>query len=324
MKILQISMTHGQDCGISIFAGNLQAQLKRHGADVVTLTMLPPEVQADLVLLQHHKELMSDAKAISLVETSRSPVVLFAHSEDVDDLCGYVDGVISMCPGIIGPTDKPFHIFPHPAWVPSHLEERGSLRREFNLPLDRFIVASNGFLKFERQYVEIIETLLPEARRNNWFIALFISPWRLDSPGLVPRLEKIQVENPNHFSFEYSFLDTISLNRRLQACDLLWCWTKAGSSPYASGVISDQYGSGTRILAADKQQHRHVLGLPNTVAGPNFLTPFVDQLIAEIQSGIVTRHDPALISWDNHIHRIQTFFEELFENVGKRGSDADH
>uniref|UniRef100_UPI0040577A04 hypothetical protein n=1 Tax=Candidatus Electrothrix sp. TaxID=2170559 RepID=UPI0040577A04 len=86
MKILQISMTDGQDCGISIFASNLQDQLKRHRADVVTRTSLSPDTQADLVLLQHHKELMTEAEVISLVKTSRSPVVLFAHSEGIDDL----------------------------------------------------------------------------------------------------------------------------------------------------------------------------------------------------------------------------------------------
>jgi hypothetical protein len=311
MKVLQISTTWGRDCGISLFADNLQTHLQRAGIEMTTVTALPSGIRADIILLQHHEELMSDDEVIALAEITPVPLVLFAHSGGIESLCRYVDGLVAMCLGMVGPTDKPIHVFPHPAWVPPHLEDRNNLRREFGLPEARLVVGTHGFLKFERQFAEIIETLLLEARRNDWFIELITSPWRLNSLGLIPQLESLRQQNPEYFRFEYAFLDTAMLNRRLQACDLLWCWTEAPSSPYASGVISDQYASGTRVLAADKQQHGHVLGLPNTVAGPGELAPFIDSLVAELRHGGRQRHDPASVSWENCIDGFASFLQKI-------------
>lgn len=311
MKVLQIATTRGRDCGIALFADNVQTRMRRAGIDMETAAGLPPDVQADVVLLQYHQELISDEEVISLTERSSGPVVLFAHSEGTDAICEHLDGLVAMCSGVIGPTNKPVHIFPHPAWTPPRLEDRTALRREFGLPEGRAIVGTNGFLKWERQFVEIAEALLPEAERNNWFVELITSPWRLESPGLIPRLERLRGRFRHHFRFEYVFLDTQSLNRRLQSFDLLWCWTEAPSSPYASGVISDQYASGTRIFAADKYQHSHVLRLPNAVAGPDSLDSFIEHLIGQIPSCAHQRHDPAPVSWDNCIHDFAEFLRNF-------------
>jgi hypothetical protein len=312
MTILQVVTTYGRNCGIALFASNLQEQMEKIGIEVETIASMNGDIPSgDVLLLHYHSELLTDESVRNICERSRCPVVLFAHSNGVDMLLNTVDGFVAMCPGMVGQTDKPTYVFPHPAWVPPHLEDRKNLRREFDLPQDRLVVGTNGFLKFERQFAEIVEDLLPEAYRNDWFIELITSPWLLDSPGLITRLERLHARNPNHFRFEYAFLDAVTLNRRLQACDLLWCWTKASSSPYASGVISDQYASGTRVFAADKQQHRHVLGLPNTVAGPDALAQFVDRLVVELRDGERQRHDPALVSWDNCIHGFAAFLEKI-------------
>lgn len=311
MNILQISKTQGTDCGLSLFAKNLETQMQHSGIETTTVTSLHPGSQADLILLHHHEELISNEEVVELARNVPAPLVLFAHSEGVDSLCGHVDGRVAMCPGMIGPTDTPTHVFSHPAWVPTHLEDRGALREEFGLPKHRLVVGTHGFLKFERQFAEIVEALLPEVRRNDWFIKLLVSPWRLDSPGLIDRLETLRAENPDHFRYEYAFFDMVELNRRLQACDLLWCWTEVPSSPYASGVASDQYASGTRLLVAAKQQHGHILGLPNVVTAPGTFAPFVDSLLTELREGSRQRHDPAPVSWDNCIHGFAAFLRNL-------------
>lgn len=311
MKVLQISITSGQDCGIALFSSNLQKQLRCIGIDVKTVNTFSPKDKPDIILLQHHEELITEADVIALINASSAPVILFAHSNGINILQNHVDGIVAMCPNIIKSTDTPTYFFPHPAWVPSHLENRSDLRREFNLPHNRIIIGTNGFLKFERQFEEIIEALLPEASINDWFIELITSPWRLNSPGLITKLTKMQMENPLNFRFEHNFLDTETLNRRLQACDLLWCWTQAPSSPYASGVISDQYASGTRIIAADKLQHRHILGLPNTDVGPDSISPFIEHLLLGLHKKEHQRHDPILVSWGNFMSGLATFLEKI-------------
>jgi hypothetical protein len=219
-----------------------------------------------------------------------------------------IAGFLAMCPDMVPETDRPVHLFPHPACVPECLEDRTILRNRFGLPIKNMILGTNGFLKFERQFVEILNVLLPHAKKNDWFVNIITSPWYIDSPGLISEIEELQSSYSAFFRFENIFLDEQTLNQRLQACDLLWCWTKAPSGPYASGVISVQYASGTRIFAADKQQHNHVLELPNVIRGPDKLEPFIEQLIVETERANRQRHDPSPISWDRCIHELALFF----------------
>jgi hypothetical protein len=307
MRVLQISKTLGPDCGIALFARSLQTHLRAGGIEVDTADCPSLSKKHDLLLVQHHVELFTDNEVASLAAGTDAPVVLFAHSECSAGAFQYLDGFVFMCPGMIVSTHKPVHTFLHPAWTPQSLEDRATLRHEFGLPEKRLIVGSNGFLKFERQFVEIVEVLLPEARRSGWFLELITSPWRIDSPGELSRLEGLCMREQRHFRFHHGYLDAATLNRRLQACDVLWCWTGAPSAPCASGAISDQYASGTRVLAADKQQHRHVLGLPNTVAAPDALVPFLDCLLEELRMCPRQRHDPSPVSWGNCISGLIAF-----------------
>jgi hypothetical protein len=308
MKILQVVTTYGQNCGIAFFASHLQEQMEKIGIEVKTVSTVNGDLpSADILLLQHHSDLLNHESVSTLCERSRCPVVLFAHSDGIDMLSNKVDGFVAMCPGMIPETDRPTHVFPHPTWIPECLEDRTVLRKRFGLPIKSMIIGANGFLKFERQFVEILNILLPYAKDNNWFVDLMTSPWYIDSPSLIPKFEKLQSTYSTCFRFEYAYLNKEILNQKLQACDLLWCWTRAPSSPYASGVISDQYASGTRIFAADKLQHRHVLKLPNVIRGSDRLEPFIEQLIVEIKRNKRNRHDPSPISWDRCIDELASF-----------------
>jgi len=295
MKVLQIAKLQAELCGVSLFARHLQEEVRPFGVDVDTVPEMPADVEADLVLLHHHDELFDDDEVGAIAGAAAAPVVIFAHGQMTARLCAAVDGVVAMCPGMTPPGDTPVHLMPLPAWVPSALEDRAALRREFDLPADAVVVGTNGFLKFDRQWPEVAAALLQGDARV--FVEILASPWRLESPGLVDRLERLGADQDGRLRLSYSFLDTKTLNRRLQACDLLWCWTAAPSRPYASGVIADQYASGTRIVACAKAQHAHVLTLPNTVGAPNDLDGFIAEVVRETRDGVRLRHDPAPIAW---------------------------
>jgi hypothetical protein len=311
MRILQVASSLGQDCGIALFATRLDAQLRRKGLDVRTVARAPASVGSDVVLVQFHEELDGDLDLAMLADACHRPVILFTHSTTAWTSHPALGGVAAMSSGLVQPTSRPVHLFTHPAWTPHQLEERTCLRREFGMPEHAFIVGTNGFLRFERQFDEIVEALLPEATAHDWFIEVLTSPWRLDSPGLIPRLQAIRDRSPGHFHFHHGFMAEDTLNRRLQACDLLWCWTAAPSEPYASGTIADQYASGTRVIATDKVQHEHVLGLPNTVRAPATFDAFVAALIAEIRCRPGSRHDPVAVSWDRCLDDFVAFIHRI-------------
>jgi hypothetical protein len=311
MQILQLVKTCSDECGIALFAKSLERHSRRFGIELRTRQTLPPNYHPDVLLLQYHGELFSEREVEFFLSGSRAPEVLFAHSPAPALLCRRFDGLVSLCPGMIGCDGTPVLEFSHPAWTPPELYDRKVLREKLGLPLSRTIIGTNGFLKFDRQFAEIAEALLPHARRNNWFVLMLTSPWRLPSPGLITTLQSLQQQYPDHFRLENQFLEIGMLNRYLQACNLLWCWTAEPSSNYASGVISDQYASGTRIVAADKQQHAHILTLPNVARASGTLSEFIAVLLEELRTHEFCRHDPSPVSWDHAIPQLSAFFKNV-------------
>lgn len=136
---------------------------------------------------------------------------------------------------------------------------------------------------------------------------LVTSRWYRGSPGLIEELEALRDEYGDHFRYGEDYLDQAELNLRLQACDLLWCWTKTPSRSYGSGSISDQYGSGTRLVAPMKRQFAHVLGRVNTVTCPDRVDGLVDTIADQVRRREFGRHDPEPLSWRECARQVESF-----------------
>ncbi len=321
MKLLQIATTAGRPCGVGNFALNLAEALTSVGVEVDTVTDLVDHPSADAIVVHHGWELFDDDREVGRFAAAVDrPVVVVAHYHGAEKFAPSVSGFIAMAEGIVGATTRPTLIVPHPAWTPAGLEQRSTLREEFSLPHDRKVVGSNGFLVSLRAFPQIVESLVPVASDNGWFIDLSTSEWYRGDPEIVHDLQGLSRRFPDLFRFNTVFLKPSELNRRLQACDLLWCWTSIESTPYGSGSISDQYASGTRIVAADKVQHEHVLRLPNVVRAPEALDPFVDRLRGEMAgSAPGSRHDPEPVSWRHITSSLASFLDDIVTGFGRPG-----
>jgi hypothetical protein len=174
-----------------------------------------------------------------------------------------------------------------------------------------YTLGSSGFLRDDHEFERVLERLLPHAAERGWRVELASSRWSETRPGLIASLEGLAAAYPRTFRFTTEFHEPAALNERLAACDLLWCWTREPSVPYASGSISDQYASGTRLVASDRLQYAHVTRLPNVVCAPATLDAFVARLVAEAESGVRTRHDPAPIGWPRHAGGLAAFLSAV-------------
>jgi hypothetical protein len=302
-RVLQISRTDGQACGIAYFARNLHEQLLGTGVTAALSHDLTSASGADVVVIHHHWDLFADDEINGYCKFLDVPVVLFGHEPGIERFA-FAAGFATMSPGHPPRARQPVFTAMHPAWLREDLVSRSGCRPELGLPPDRLVVGSSGFIRFERNFPEIVDQLLPVARERGWFVELLTSPWKEPSPGVVEQLTMQSREFRDSFRFTTRYLSPDELNLRLQACDLLWSWTSSPSRAYASGAISDQYASGTRIFACRKRQYEAVLSLPNTVTGAIDLGGFVTGLIAEARQaerhrvvGGVPRHDPSPVSW---------------------------
>lgn len=308
LRILQISTTLHEPCGIGYFAQRMETALNAAGAQVRTVDAFSDD-QADIIIVHHHGELMPEATLRAFARNCRAPAVLMPHDDTGGSLYGAFAAVVALTPEIIAGAKRGYW-FPHPSEVFSTDTSICELRARFGLPQDKLILGTNGFLKYERSFDSVAEALLqalPEVA-----VSLVLSPWRLPSPGVLERLAVLGKAHPGrlHLAFE-RWTDRERFDR-LRACDLLWCWVDAPSSSYASGVVSDQYASGTRMVAADKSQHRHVLSLPNVVTAPADLEGFLATLTAAACQPCL-RHDPQVITWTHQMPGLLEFLESLID-----------
>lgn len=271
LEVLQVSPSDGERCGIAFFARDLATELAGVGVRVSTMRSVRDAVRIpapDLVLVHHHDELLTSEDVGELRRAVDGPLVLLAHAPGSEAFLDTVDGLVTMVPGSHPHSDRPVLSIVHPAWTPAELVPRRHLLAQPDTPSDIRKVGTTGFLKFDRQLVEVVSALLPRAVELDWRISVHTSPWRVESPGVLERLGELRVATPRHVVHEHRYLPHEVLNQRFQACDLLWCWTREPSSAYASGVASCLYASGSRMVVADKLQHHHVLELPNVVRAP--------------------------------------------------------
>jgi hypothetical protein len=315
LRIVQFSPSMGELCGVALFADSLASALSAVGADVRTKACISSPVDAHLLLVQYHDELITDGDLGSLLRRARKPAIIMAHSAGLAARKLGAAGVMAMAADVLeADAELPTLIFPHPAFVPAVLCDRSEVRQRIRLPSDRKIVATCGFLRFERELPDILARLLPGASALGWQVLLVTSPWRLPSPGLLDAIGVIGDRYSSSFWHRHEHMSERALNDHLRASDLLWCWTRACyGAPYASGVISQMYGSGTRIIAADRPAHEHVLRLPNVIRAPVTMDGFVSEVLRQMAEGRTATHDPAPVSWGRVADQIVGFLSQFIE-----------
>ncbi|MDZ4847681.1 MAG: hypothetical protein SGI77_00160 [Pirellulaceae bacterium] len=315
IRIQQLCSSIETRCGVSNFSENLEFALRETGVDVRTISSLKDIRPGDL-LIQHEFALYDSQKLKRALKLHIGRKFLFAHSPGADIFAGEVDAFISLCSGMVR-KDFLQLVVPHPGWQ-SPLISRQELKTQFGWGRYDCVIGTNGFITATRQFDRVAARLIAFAVEHN--VLIFIACPRhnaqLNRRGdTMPEriLQQLSKEYPDHLQMEREFLDQEQLNHRFQACDLLWCWTGGRSAPYGSGTCSDQYGSGTRMIVANKQQHSQVFGLRNVVVGSADLGAFIATLKSEILTRNFARHDPSRLSWDTFAATLKDFIVSVPE-----------
>ena len=283
------------------------------GIDVRTLTLLRHVASGDL-LIQHEFALYDNDELKDILDSHVGRKVLFAHSRSAEAFAECVDAFVALCDGVVE-SARPCLVLPHPGWQAS-LVDRDSLKARLGWSSYQCVVGTNGFISPSRQFDQIVARLAEFAVENNVLIQVACPRHnshdaRRGYRDQEERLLRLCRDFPKNLSIETRFLHQHVLNMRLQASDLLWCWTSTPSRPYGSGTCSDQYASGTRLVVGDKRQHSHVFGLPNVVVAPADIGAFVETLKSEILQPRFDRHDPSPLSWTTFARRLHGFLKNI-------------
>jgi len=312
LNVLQIVSTLGQPCGIANFARSLECECNSSQIKMTSQDNFNAGDHFDLVLLQHEWSIVRTEEAKAFCRRCPVPVVLFGHTADVSCFDEEVAGYIVMDRRIAGQTQKPVLTISHPGFVPKVLEDRRELRIRYALPTNRLVVGTSGFLLPSRSFPWFLEELLREAVANYFFVCLLAPDHKGTTQNDKLTVQRLAAAHPGHLFYEDRFLPREELNLRLQACDLVWCWTEiSGEKPYASGVASDMYGSGTRMVLCARPQHDFILPLPNVVRAEPKREVMLSTLLAEIKAGHRDRHDPQRVGWPQVAKQVVNFLDHL-------------
>lgn len=305
MKILQVIPSYKKVCGVFFFACNLEFHLQKEGLDIETAECFRDGYDLYLV---HYIKPFYGSDILQFRANSSKRVVLFFHHERHREhwTRGLAEGYIAMNEGILRQCKERKLIVPLPAFV-QDLRNREELKKQYGLE-NRFTIGSNGFVCKKRCFVKIVDQLLADTDCFVDLLATRHHEW--DHVDIENQLYLRMNDNPDRFRCDFSKLSHSDLNYRLQACDLLWCWTDTASSSYGSAVASDHFGSGTRMILPNLSQHKHVFRNQNVVVTEPSLDQFIKVLIAEANAGHNTRHDPQMLSWDAISPKIALFLNQ--------------
>jgi hypothetical protein len=311
--IQQLCPSADKACGIAVFAQSLEEAFLRNGVLVKTVASYDA-ICPGVLLVQHEFGIFNSATLTDALKRHEGTIILLAHCPGAEVFSEHVNAYVALCNGVVK-TRKPLLVLPHPGWQ-QPLMDRAKLKAQYGWHDFRCVVGTNGFISPTRQFDEIIEKMIAFAAEHNVLMHI-VCPRHANHdnrPGYRDQEERLRLlaaQYPRNIELERRFLDHNSLNQRLQACDLLWCWTATPSGPYGSGTCSDQYASGSRLVVTNKQQHSHVLGLPNVVAAPTDIQCFVETLMKEALADNYERHDPSRLSWDTFAQRLCRFIDKL-------------
>ena len=328
IKILQISPTYGKPCGVGNFSANLHREMLGAGLEVRTQDSFAGTDFGEIVLLQHEWSTVDTESVKAFCARSSRPVVIFGHTAEISGFDDVAAGYIVMNKRVAEKTRRPSLTVSHPGYAVPTLSPRLQLREHLGLPTDRPIVGSCGFLLEARRFNWFADHLLDQATERCFHVCLMAPAHERTPFHLRNALQGLAECFPNHFTYIGDFLRPPDLNQYMQACDLLWCWTEIDGQAYSSGVASDMYGSGTRMVLADKEQHRTVLGLQNVVSAPADRWRFLEALLGEIGSGQFPRHDPSPVSWRTTVGEVSTFLSQVLcgkhSSSGEREDNSSH
>jgi len=303
MKILQICPSLGLKCGVNFFSNNLEKYLSEY-CDVITREKAESLEKFDSCIIHYIKKI--EKEEVKNIQKKVNTFLFMHHSRKEEDI---IEGkYITLHEGAIilseeNRTRYKNLVIPHPCFTTNMLN-RESLKEKFGFK-NKIVVGTCGFINQKRKLFEICSQLIKNLD-DRYVINLSCCKHSLwDSKKILSSLKKLP---KNRLRIISSELSHIEINEQMQMCDITWCWTDAVQENYGSGVASDLYGSGTKMVIQDRPQHKHVIGRKhNVIITENDFSQFMKVLIRECLSMRYPRIIDESISWQEISKKIFKF-----------------
>jgi hypothetical protein len=276
-------------------------------ADIISIQYEPGCTPPDLI-----KYILSNNKLKTIVITVH-------HSRNIKSLYNAVEGFIFHSKDQVDSYPYDYKVIPHPALVYPK-EDKEELREEFDLPLDKKIIGTAGFITGAGKNLPSTVREIVKRLNDDEFLYLCTSMWKGGDRG---RLDEIMTEvkrlgKESQFKIETEFLEPKELNRRLQACDLLYNWCAVGPNEInsQSGMASDMYGSGVKMIVKDCGHYSYIASRNKVLVGRVNPEEFAEDVINALRTADLSDvQNPKHLSWEEKIKDYVKYFIYSAEEV---------
>lgn len=289
MKLLQICPSLNKSCGVRFFSENLHHFISNY-CEVQTVSEVShPKIlnKFDSCII-HYTNKISKIKAQEIQKNIKT--FLFLHNtKNNKDLIKGNYFILNK----LAKTNHKNYLIPHPCYT-EKIQERFELKKEKKLE-SKIIIGTCGFYSEYRKLFEICKFLIDNLDER-YFIYLSCTPhFKWNSSKIINKLKKI---SEKRIFINEKQLSHKEINHNMQMCDLVWCWTSSPLNNYGSGVASDLYGSGTKMIVQQKPQHEHIIDRrKNVIKTENNFSSFLEIMLKESLSCQFEREIDNSISW---------------------------
>lgn len=318
MKIALQNGELGAAGGVGEYSGRLSdAFNKIRGVECVEFIEVPPK-EFDVMLLQYEPAICPQSLIERYLKTYTQPIVITAHhSKGLDELYNVINGFVFHSKSQI--TTEPFNytIIPHPSLVFENLNKK-DVRRELGLPLDKKIVGTAGFVYGAGKNLPTSVKEILKRLNDDEFLYLTTSVWKGGDGGRISdiKTEVKRLGKEDQFRMDTDYVSPKDLNKRLQACDLLYSWSAPGpnQSGCQSGIAADMYGSRRKLIVQNTPRYDFIANQDKVEVGSKDAKGFAKDLVKVLREGnLKDVQDPEWLSWDNQAKRYHEYIKSIKE-----------
>jgi len=318
MKVgIQISSL-GQRCGCFTYANRLNKYLNQ--VKDVSSKMFVDKYRngkLDVICIQYEPGLMPPQKLNGLLNQYTEPVVLTSHHMgQLQQFYPMLDGVVLHAEDQAGEKPWDYTVIPHPALVYKE-KDKMKLRKKYNLPTDKKIVGTMGFICGTGKILPKTVELLLKGLKDDEFLYLITPFWKGGDMGRLKQIEQVVKASgkENNFRIDTDFMvDEEELNEKMQCCDLMYSWNNMPKNARGSqsGSAADIYGARVKLIVKDCPHFSFIGEQEGVLVGREGAEEFVEDVLNALRNeDLENVPDPKWLSWEEQIKNYISYFKQI-------------
>jgi hypothetical protein len=318
MKIAIQNGELGQAGGINTYSSRLNRYLNQLNGVEANMFLENPITEYDLILFQYEPAICPHSLIQKLLKKTTKPFIMtIHHNKGIEDLYNVINGFIFHSQNQVINNPYDYTIIPHPSLVYENLNKM-KIREELGLPLDKKIIGTAGFIfGTGKNLPETVKHILKRINDDE-FLYLSTSMWKAGDGGkkadILTEVKRLGKEN--QFRIDSDFIDDQSLNKRLQACDLLYAYCGVGPNDTGSqsGIAADMYGSRRKLIVKNSAHYSFIGNQEKVEVGREKPKEFaIDVLKTLREKDLNDVQNPEWLSWEKQIKKYYEYMARIKE-----------